>query len=473
MAKILLVRTRSEKYDHPYGAPPLGLLYLASVLRQNNTHEVKILDMRADLLAPEDVVREFLLFRPDIFGISGFTVERGMLHRVAQSIKEKRPDCPVIVGGPHANACLQDVLDDPHVDCAILGEGERTFPELVEALLPGGKGLDVIKGIAFRNNGNIVKTQPREFIQNLDELPFPSWDLVDLKKYYMLPRFMPFAPKSGIPYMLIMTSRGCPFLCTFCHDVLGKRFRARSAENVFAEMETLNRRYGIVDFELIDDCFNLDKKRVHKLCELIIDSGLKFELSFPSGLRGDLLDEETLKKMRRAGAKLICYAPETGSPRLQKVIKKKMNLAKLQEVISMTVKLGIHTHGFFMLGFPTETKEDLEHTLRFIHETKLHTGDFFIVNVFPGTVMYEQTKEMGKNLPETYEDIDYHDAKYNLSEVTTEELLAYQRKFFMTFYFNPARMWRIFTTSPLIKKKYLLYYFKVFINRAIFRKREG
>lgn len=176
--------------------------------------------------------------------------------------------------------------------------------------------------------------------------------------------------------------------------------------------------------------------------------------------------------MKQAGTTVISLAPETGSVRLQKAIKKNMNLPKLQEMISCACKLGIHVHGFFMLGFPTETKEDLIETEKFIADTQLHTADFFIVNVFPNTEMYSEIKALGKEVPEEFNNIDYHDATFNVSEHTNEELLKYQRKLFLMFYLNFSRILRILT-SPVIKKKYLFYYFMIFMRRVVFRKRES
>ncbi|HOW36449.1 MAG TPA: radical SAM protein [Candidatus Omnitrophota bacterium] len=472
MARILLIRTRSEKYEKAYGAPPLGLLYLGAVLRQNHAHQVKILDMRADFLAVADASKEFVSFQPDIVGISGFTLEVNMLHQVAAAIKRESPGCPIVVGGPHANACSQELLDDFHINYVVLGEGEKTLPDLIEAVVLKTKDVNAVRGIVFKKDGKIVRTGPREPVSNLDELPFPGWDLIDVEKYYALPRFMPFTPDGGTPYMPIMTSRGCPYSCTYCHNILGKQFRARSAENVFAEIEALYQRYGITDFEFTDDCFNLDKKRVLAICELIIKSGVKMKLSFPNGLRGDVLDEEILGKLRDAGTRLICLAPETGSKRLQKLIKKNMDLEKLQRMISAAVKLGIHVHGFFMLGFPTETKSDLKETLRFIGRTKLHTADFFIVNLFPDTEMYRAAKAAGKNVPERFDDIDYHDTNFNISDVSNKELIAIQKKFFMAFYFDPRRIWRILF-SPVIQKRFLIYYAVIFLRRVILRRRES
>ncbi len=469
MAKILLVRTRIESADCPHGIPPMGLLYLASYLRRDPQHQIQILDMRTTLMSPEDAGEQVRAYGPDLVGISSLSLEESILMKTAREIKKWRPDCPVIVGGPYVNSAKEQLLNNSDLDYLVLGEGELTFPELVQAICQKNDPQN-IQGIAYRRNGGVVKTPARPFMENLDELLFPSWDLIDLKTYFNLPRFMRFSPVAGVPFMPVMTSRGCPYRCVYCHNIMGKRFRARSAENIFQELRILYEDYGIREFEFIDDCFNLDKDRVHQLCDRIIASEMKIHMCFPNGLRGDLLDEPTLRKLKDAGATEISFAPETGSERIQKLIKKNVNLPKLQEAIATAVKVGIHAHGFFMLGFPTETKEDLDLTLEFIKKTRMHTADFFIVNVFPETELFEMAKALGKELPDEYSSIDFHNTQFHVGEVLTKELLFYQRKFFMAFYFHPGRLMRLFT-SPVIKKRYLFFYAWLFFRRVVLRRR--
>jgi radical SAM superfamily enzyme YgiQ (UPF0313 family) len=470
MARILLIQTRIENKDYPYGSPPLGLMYLASHLRKGRDHIIHIIDMRPTLMSPQKAAELSRDFRPDIIGISSLSLEESILHQTASAIKKTGLTCPIIAGGPHVNADQENVLKDENIDFLVLGEGEYTFPELTESILNGFPSFDTIQGIIFRQHEKTIKTPNRSFIENLDEILFPSWDLIDLPTYYNLPRFMRFSPVSGVPFMQIVSSRGCPFNCIYCHTIMGKRFRARSAKNVFDEIQTLYNKYGIKEFEFIDDCFNLDKQRVIDLCQLIIQSPLRIKMCFPNGLRGDLLDKEVLTLLKKAGTTEISFAPETGSLRIQKLIKKNANLDKLQQAILDAVKLKIHAHGFFMLGFPTETQEDLNLTLNFIKKTQLHTADFFIVNAFPHTQLYDMILAQGKAIPQDYSSIDFHNAPFNISDVSNKMLLDYQRKFFFTFYLNPLRILRLFT-SPAIKKRYIPYYFWLFFNRAVLRKR--
>ncbi len=458
MARILLVKAGHLTPANPRVTFPLGIMSLASVLR-NRGHEVVLADTRIGQ-DPVDTARRF---NPQIVGISALTVEAYSLYRIAKEMKSLSKAPQVIAGGPHPTSFPEEVLADPNIDCLTLGEGEGTFPELVEAL-EAGQGLSAIKGVVFRENGTISFTEPRPHIQDLDSLPFPSWDLVDLPLYFQRDSMASVGLR---PYMNIFTSRSCPYRCIYCHDIFGKGFRARGPENVIAEMEALISRYGIRDFEVLDDVFNLDSKRVHRILDLILRKGIKLHLSFPNGLRTDKLEEDLLEKLKNAGVNHLSIAVETASPRLQKLIRKNLNLEKVREAISQCSRLGIFTRGFFMLGFPTETEEEMRETIRFAVESDLHTALFFIVIPFKGTQLYEIYKEelkrrtIQKGGSERFTDYDYFDGTFNLSRVGDRTLFSLQRKAFRLFYLNPKRIYRIIRTFPGPLSHFLRYTYPV------------
>jgi radical SAM superfamily enzyme YgiQ (UPF0313 family) len=197
--------------------------------------------------------------------------------------------------------------EEPSLDVVVRGEGENTIPELVDK---DNKNLSGIKGIAFRDDGRIVLTEPRPYIQDLDALPFPAWDLVDLKLYA---RFRSMASVGLRKYMTIFTSRACPYRCIYCHNLFGKNYRTRSPENVLNEMEILVKDHGVEEFEILDDIFNLDIPRAHAICDLIIKKKLKIGFSFPNALRGDRLPNDLLRKFKEAGLNFTSIAIETAS----------------------------------------------------------------------------------------------------------------------------------------------------------------
>lgn len=458
MAKIHLIKIKEElPYNHV--TQPLGLMYIASYLLREKKHEVKIIDMAADNLSVEEACKNIVAGAPTIVGLSVLSVEASAMHLLAKKIKDISPEITVIVGGPHVSSDPKSILSDKYIDYLVLGEGEETMKELLEAL-DHGNPVNEVRGITYRKNGEIVSTPPRPFVDDLDALPFPAWDLINVERYFDLPTFNIFYASKR--YMSIFTSRGCPYRCTYCHNIFGKRFRVRTPENVFQEIEYLYKTYDIREFQIVDDVFNVKKERAKAICDLIIKSDLTTFLTFPNGIRGDAVDQELLYKLKQAGTYKITYAIETGSPRLQKLIGKNINLPKLQDTITLTNKLDILTHGFFMAGFPTETKEELQLTLDFAIKSKLNTLGFHVLTPFPGTEIYNQLLEMGESNIDT-ESLDYTKVKSNFSESTPDELLKYIRKAHIIFYFNIRRM--IDTIKLLPNKKQLWECIKLFFER--------
>jgi len=314
--RVLLIRPHRNKPTLSL-MPPLGSMYLAAYLRRTGEVEVRIIDMAPAQMSYEDIAGRIRDFRPDWLGISSLTFESDGMHRLAAIAKEVRPDMPVVVGGPHPSAYTEQVMADPHIDYAVIGEGELTADDLGRALRTRGS-VEAIDGLAWRENGG-VRINPRQrYVEDLDSLPFPAWDLVDIPAYKSFDRMS----RSGIgDYMVIFTTRACPFKCLYCHNMFGKGFRKRSPENVLAEIRELHDRHGVRELEIIDDIFNCDLDRAKRIFDMIADSGMKLTLTFPNGVRGDHMDEEFFVKARRAGVVFMAFAVETATPRLQKMLR--------------------------------------------------------------------------------------------------------------------------------------------------------
>lgn len=438
MARVLLVKAGYLTRANPRVTFPLGIMSLASVLRKQG-HKVMIADTRLG----QDPLAAARSFSPQIVGISSLTVEAHSLHSIAQGMKSLRNPPLVVAGGPHPTSFSEEVLSDRCIDCVALGEGEAIFPDLASRW--EGGGFASVRGVAFRENGGIRTTEPRPPIDDLDSLPFPAWDLVDLPLYF---RRRSMASIGLRPYMNLFTSRACPYRCIYCHDIFGKGFRARSPESVVSEMETLASQYGIRDYELLDDVFNLDAKRVHRVMDMILARGMRVKISFPNGLRTDRLDRDLLRKMKAAGVAHISVAVETASSRLQRLIKKHLDLDKVREMISECHRLGIFTRGFFMLGFPTETEEEMMETIRFAVSSDLHTALFFIVIPFKGTPLSEMTKGVQGPGNRDLTEYDYIDGTFNLSGVADRTLFSAQKTAFRQFYLSPRRIVRLLRAYP-------------------------
>jgi len=463
MSRIALLTTPKTMKQNGY---PLGLMYLASTLRTWGGHDVTIIDTKVNNMPIDTAVKKAGDFAADIIAISGMTYEAFEVHQMAKRFKKTFPQKTVIVGGPHPTCAPEQAVRDPNVDFVVVGEGEEAVTSLVGAL-ESGESFHEIPGIAFRTNGETIIVPRKVPKRELDDIPFPAWDLIDVDQYinftrqsviYAHPRFM-----------TIFTSRGCPYQCIYCHPVFGKKWRKRSPENILKEITTLYEQYGIREFHIADDNFNLELARAERVCDLIVESGMKIHLSFPNGLRADILTPQLLQKLKAAGAFMISYAIESATPRIQKFLKKNVNFDKTTLTINETDRQGILSNGFFMIGFPDETKEEIQSTLDFAWKSKFHTASFFVVNPFPGTELFELVKD---KLPHQLTDItqkeyNYFSANYGISDLKDTVLQKFLRSANIKFYFNPRRMLR---TLQLIPRKSIIPRLIIrFIQRTFFK----
>jgi radical SAM superfamily enzyme YgiQ (UPF0313 family) len=270
-------------------------------------------------------------------------------------------------------------------------------------------------------------------------------------------------------YLSLFSTRGCPCKCTYCHAVFGKRFRAQSSERLVAEIEHYVKVFGVTDFEFLDDIFNFDRKRVLEVCDLIAKRNLKLRINFPNGVRTDALTEEVMDALVGAGVYHCAFALESGSPRMQQLMRKHMDIDKFLRGVKWATDRGVFAHGFAMLGFPTETEEEMEMTLEVACNSRLHSASFFTVIPFPGTELYASVKEIS---PDKLKDIDYNyydggdyaGSRMNLSAVPDEVLFGYQREAWRRFYMNPGRLARIVRDYP--NPWFLPYYLRPYLIRV-------
>ncbi len=446
MARLLLIKSGNIHTRSMGITPPLGIMYLAAYARQERGDESMLLDLRFSKRPLRDVYDAIRIFKPDVVGISAITLEAELIHHISRMTKKFSSNIPVIIGGPHATTFPEKVLADEKIDITVVGEGEETFIELLNAIDHKNKLSDV-NGIAYKEADHIIHTPVRKFMDNLDVLPFPAWDKIDLKKYASV--------KSGSatrirPYMVLFTSRGCPFRCTYCHNIFGKKFRARSASNVLSEIKSLVDNYDIHDFEIMDDTSNFDRARLKEILHGIISLKNGLKLSFPNGIRADIVDEELIKLMKQAGTDEITVAIESASPRIQQYIKKNLNLEKANRTIEMAVDSGMFVKGNFMLGFPTETEEEIKATIDFACNSRLHVAAFFVVVPFEGTELAMQMEREGKiRSMIDYKDYDYYAMPFNGSSIPDKRFFKLYRYAYAKFYTNPVRLVRILKARPM------------------------
>jgi anaerobic magnesium-protoporphyrin IX monomethyl ester cyclase len=448
--KILFVR--ANPWKPRYGSsPPLGCMLLASAVRKwiDPNIEMKIIDLNSKKMSTKDLAQVFQTFQPDLVGFSALSAEHTDLLEATKLCKAYNRECPTVVGGPHATAFGDILIQNPNIDFVVQGEGEHTFVELLQILTDGGDPHKV-KGLIFQKDGETVKTESRPFEANLDSIPFPAWDLVDLHEFSKPTTMNGFLAAS--PYAAVMSTRACPYNCVYCHSIFGKKYRERSVDNFMAEIEILHDQYKVKELHIIDDCFNLKEERARAICQEMVERRYDFKIAFPNGVRGDRMSAELIHDLKSAGAYMIYYAIESASNRIQKLIKKNLNIEKVIEAIEATYRARVLPAGFLMIGFPTETLEEIESTIKLACDSYLVKASIFTVVPFPRTELFEIAKRC---YPDTFInsggslDIDYWSRKPFYSQVTGIDITAIQRRAYRRFYFSPKRVARAIRCMPL------------------------
>ena len=354
--------------------PPLGLAYIAGALEQAG-HTVNFVDGEAESISMTALGNRIRAFSPDIMGLYCGTLMINKVREVAQLTKNINPDIVTVVGGPHLSVYPEITIRFPEFDIGVIGEGEITMCE-VASTLQSKADLSNIKGIIFKKKQDIIRTSPRDYISDLDTIPFPSWHLLPIKKYNdILTKTNKFAT--------MITSRGCPFNCIFCSPEcrLGRKFRYRSPENVIEEILLLKNDFWIEEICFYDDTFTVNKKRVMKLCDEIINR--KIDIKWECRTRVDLVNDELLKKMASAGCYRIRYGIESGDNQILRNLNKGITVAQIKDAVTKTKKYNIEVFGYFMLGCPGETIETINKTLDLSRQLKLDYVNFNIMSIRP------------------------------------------------------------------------------------------
>jgi anaerobic magnesium-protoporphyrin IX monomethyl ester cyclase len=462
--RVFLASLGRRTVNLPNSTPPLGILCLAAYLRSKLDLEFLLMDQRIENASVESVVRRAADFGADVVGLSVLTPFASSLGPLTRGLRKSLPNAFIVLGGPHVSAFQEAALAGNVADGAVSGEGEIALEQVIR-VRQDGADLTGIPGLIWRTAEGAVTRNAGEIplIEDIDELPFPAYDLLDVRKYWAVPPMMQLPPHK---YLSLFSSRGCPCRCSYCHRVFGKRFRASSPERLVDEIEHYVKVLGVTHFEFLDDIFNLDPKRVLRICDLIAKRNLKLRINFPNAIRTDALTEEVVEALVGAGLFHSAFALESGSPRIQQFMGKHLNIDKFLQGVKWATDRGVFAHGFTMLGFPTETEQDMQATLDVVCNSRLHTTTFFTVIPFPNTELYAY---VANHAPDKLRGIDYDDSEYsgiriNLSEVPDEVLFRYQRTGWQRFYLNPARMARIVRDYP--NPWFLPYYLPPYLIRA-------
>jgi len=453
--KVLLMHALGARAFHNY--PDLGLGYLAASLikRGVKQDDLRIVCKELARLTPDAFRRLLSEERFDVVGVKTFSGTVNEANATLAIVKQELPDALRVIGGPHPSSVMAKVFEDmPDASFAFRGECEEVFPEFLDACFAGDQQrYAAIDGLMWRDNGE-ARVNDLPVIKDLDSIGLPCWDLLG-------PRDTRINPFNGIamrsPMAPIMMSRGCNFRCTFCatHLLNGYGIRYRSIPRVLDELEMLAGKYGIREFQIVDANAAASRERFAEFCQGLLDRKLDFTWSCPHGIRLEGVDEELVGLMRRSGCYCVYVGVESGSPRILKKVRKGTNLDRLKERIGMVSRAGIKVFGFFMIGFPGETREDVEMTVAYARELDIMGGSFAVYTPFPGTELYDEALATGRLGEGDLVRMDTMNYENKLSELSSEELFKIRRKMFFQLYCRPRTL---FYFLSAMKSPYNLYY---------------
>lgn len=385
--KLALVNLNMDVPD-----PPLGLAYLAAYVRKySDIDKIVIIDKEDQLKA---IKRE----KPDVIGIGSMTYEFPQAKNLAKQIKENF-NIPVIIGGHHITLMPNHFINSIF-DVGVISEGERTLTELIQIFEKHGsfpaKELRKVKGIIFKNERSVnEQTQMRELIEPLDEIPYPARDLLKMREYYLTLRKATFG-KFGI-YGQMLTSRGCPYKCTFCSTTLfWCRPRLHSAEYVVGEMKHLIEKYRVDGILIFDDLFIVNKKRIADIAKLMAEEKINEKVKLYIYGRTNLINDEVLKSLKKMNVVTIEFGLESGSDKTLRYLKKgSVTVNDNRNALRLCKKYGFKTYGSFIIGSPEETEEDFKQTLNLVNDKNLDGAHVYQLTPYPGTEVWEYAKKAG------------------------------------------------------------------------------
>lgn len=419
--------------------PPLGLLYLASHLgHERPAYALRVVDCQAERGDGVPALRRALLEqRPDVVGISVFTNLIVSARGVCRLVRELLPEAVIVAGGPHVSLYAQETMGFPEVDYAVRDEGEGPLVAILDRLAAGERDMTGLPGVLQRRDGSVQDNGPGQLVGDLDRLPLPKRELLKVRSYRMLT-----ARRSH--NTTTITSRGCPYRCTFC-DVAQHKVRFHSPEWVLRDLEGCL-ALGIREVHVFDDIFNLDPRRVVRICEGIGRRGLRFDWSFRG--RVDRLDPAMLAQARKTGCYRVYLGLESGSPRVLKAMGKSFAPEDIQKGVAAARQAGLEVHGYFMLGFPGETVDEMETTVELALALPLDFVQFSVTTLLPGTRIYEDALASGAVASDVWREqaraprADFRAPVPSAYGVGEEEVWRIANRAYRRFYHRPRIVWR-------------------------------
>ncbi|MBF0545874.1 MAG: cobalamin-dependent protein [Candidatus Riflebacteria bacterium] len=467
MMKLLLIDPPFKSFTGIFNFYfPLGLAYLAGCVKREG-FECAILDMdaaegkegafdfsheyeryQAYIKALNDPQhRTWKLLRklvkeqkPDYIGITAMTTKFGSVIQTARFCREELPNIPILIGGPHATTMPDLTLEIPQVDFVVRGEADETLPDLLKALKDKKEIVDM-PGVSFKKGNKVFHNPPRPFVKNLDSIPFPDRGALLHPESY-----------SSEDMGVMLTSRGCPYLCSYCFHMWERKVRFRSTENIINEIKQVKAKYGTPQFSFKDDSFTVKESHVLNLCEALDKEKLKIGWSCTT--RVDLLKDSLLKIMKKSGCNVLSVGVESGSERILAETEKGITHSQIRSAARLLNENRIFWSGYFMIGLPTETEKDIEETLAFVGKVKPYYSGLGVYNPFPGTKLFDQGVKLGlldpapdldHFLSTNPKDLFFKDPKKRMVSISGErfeEIAKNATEYFHKYNKNPSNMIR-------------------------------
>jgi len=425
---LKIILTRPDYHTHLI-TPPLNLGYLSSYLKKAG-HEVRIIDGLNLSLSNNELARRSA--GADLVGIYALSDFYPQVKNLTQKLRKN--NLRVVLGGPHASCLPEATLRDTGADFVIIGEGEETLLELADTL-KNSASVTGIRGLATLG-GNITK---REFIADLDTLPFPDWRQIDPRKCKKAPHG---AVVKNFPVAPVITSRGCPFACKFCAspNLWARKIRFRSAENVVDEIEYLIHDFGVKEIHFEDDNLTLKKEHIERICNLILKKKIKISWATPNGVRADTLDSGLVRLMKKSGCYFLVFGIESGSQKILDNIRKETDLAAIERAAGIARSEGIITQGFFIFGLPGETEATIKETINFAKRIPLDRAQFLLLDVLPGSQLWSELH--GEEIAD-WSRRSYQQVTWVPPTISRQALEDAPSRAFRSFFFRPRQFFGV------------------------------
>lgn len=443
--KILLVKPVTPRNLILNCVPPLGLGYLATSLREAGIEQVKILDCVKENLDYQGFSRKIAHFKPDVVGFQVFSHDLPSVKICLDIVKRMNPKVITIAGGPHPSGLPEETLQSfKLLDYLFCGEAEIGLPLLIKYCQQKKSHLATIPGLGWRDSKGKIKINKQAYLDDLNKIGFVAWDLLKPQEY-------PDAPQGVIfrnsPIAPLVATRGCPFNCTFCAGwtISGKQIRKRSIDNLLSEIDFLHKNYGIREIHFLDDNFTFYREYVEEFCLKLIDKDYKISWCCPNGVRLDTLDEKLLILMQRSGCYYVSVGIESGTDRVLKLMKKGIKISRIEKMVHLVNKSGMPINGFFIIGYPGETRKEIIKTIKFAKSLDLTRAAFYNYLPLPRTEAYNKLLD---NMEINKDEINWShvfqaEIAYQSPLLFSGELKKLQRRAHLEFYLRPKIIWRL------------------------------